>query len=88
MHIFVKFLSIICTVGHSALPLQILCGVYNRLGGTKPLEEGVLLQYQAHALTFTLVFLPLFQEGCPRSLFMHLLSCIHYKGLVIVTSTV
>jgi hypothetical protein len=57
------------------------------LGGTKPLEEGVLLRYQARDYVYPCFPFPLFQEGCPRSLFGLLLP-IRYKGLVIVTGTI
>jgi hypothetical protein len=54
--------SITLSVGHGARPLLIPYGP-DSLGGTKPLEEGVLLRYQARTFMFTLVFLSIIPRG-------------------------
>ena len=55
MPVAVKSRTTISIVALSVRPPLTLCGVYSCLGGTKPLEEGVLLRYQARDY-ITLVF--------------------------------
>jgi hypothetical protein len=83
VHGSVWFPFITLSVGHGARPLLTLYG-FNSLGGTKLLEEGVLLRYSTHASRSTLVFLSII----PRGLSSFLLFCLRYKGLVLFSYTV
>jgi hypothetical protein len=47
MHVAVKSPITTSIADLSVRPLLTPCGGFSRLGGTKPLEEGVLLRYQA-----------------------------------------